>query len=720
MRHLLLSLSLLSLVSLLSLGLGCKPSGASSEPNEGSANGKSGAAHGSGIAGPPIHFASAGVPHSGVISLVALDPTGVAALTRDNVGGVRLWSALDGSREPWVVPVRDPRAMTLAAHERGWTLALIDGAGGARVVGVDPVGAMQPLASLPPTDPLRALLVLPGGERLLAVGEDHVIRLLGRDGRELARLDLPGRRPASLRISVPRGEGGEAVVVAVTAGEFDAKASRFAVELLPLALGEASLALAGPGQRIHLDAPPTYDNPSLAPDGRAAVYLQRKWQGGAAWVVHAIQLDDGLERSVDSGLSTGVQPRLGLLAGARVLLDDGTGLGRVVDLREREVELIALRSSPTVSHLESVFAGSIRAAPSGTWLAVHELDSDSLRYLGYDVIHVNDVGLSPSGATVAWALGDRIAVEAVGPNHERAGEVFEVPGTGPVGSRFVEFVDEEQLLVLDWSGGAELLRWRDGEVVAAVDLASHPQSAELVRNGHGDALLLVRSQLWQNPSVVEIRAGEFGRRVLTHGAANFAGLTVPSGAAIDDWSAWTLDAAGGLRSFTLAELAGGVSIKAAAAAGEPLAFGIPEQLGIDNLGHQYWVRTEQGQITLHASGQGRDAATALAPGHVIRISPSPDGGRIAIVQQRDAQQLLTVFDAETLQPQWAQPLPSTNGLAWSDAGERLAIPATFGGGVVFDARDGSPIAARCGLAFEVRSSPPQNFGFGVIPSVCEL
>src|SRR5690606_7055067 len=162
------------------------------------------------------------------------------------------------------------------------------------------------------------------------------------------------------------------------------------------------------------------------------------------------------------------------------------GLGRIVDLRERHVELIGLRSTPTVNHVVSAFGGGLRLLPANNWLAVHDLERDDLLYLGYEQINVMDVGLSPSGRTVAWALGDRLAAEVVG-----EGEVFEIPGTRPISQRFIEFIDEELIVTVDWAGGAKLLRWRDGEVVAEADLANSIQAAELARDGEGNGVMFV-------------------------------------------------------------------------------------------------------------------------------------------------------------------------------------------------------------------------------------
>lgn len=697
-------------VAALALGfllLGCKPGASTTSPDDSATD------PAERPSGDPVVFASHGVPHVAAITAIALDPTGETALTRDGSGSVRLWPALDGSREPLIVPIRDPRSMALAARGEGWTLALLDGAGGARIVGVDATGKMEPLASLPPTDPLLEIAVLPGGERAVAIGADHVIRLLDRKGSTLARLDVPGLRPASLRLATA-AEGGPRVF-AVTSGDFDGAQGRFAVELLSLEIGSATLALGDQRQVIHIDSPPTVDNPTIAPDGRAVVYLQRQRLGMLGWKIHAMQLDDGREVSVDSESAIGQQPRLGIMPAGRVLLDDGSGLGRIVDLRKRHVELIGLRSSPTLNHLVTAFAGRRRVLPSNNWLAVHDLERDDLLYLGYEQINVTDVGLSPSGRTVAWALGDRVAAEAVGSN-----EVFEVPNTRPLAQRFVEFIDEELLLTLDWSGGAKLIRWRDGEIVAEVDLANHPQSAELARDGKGNAVMFVRTNLWQNPTVVTIHGQQFGPRYLTHASANQVGILAPVGAPLEDWSAWTVDGTGRLRSFTLAQLREGIDTQTAMAGGELPSFGLAEQLAIDGQGQRFWVRTSGSRPTLHVERGTQSDEVELSTGFVAWLRPSPDGRRVAVVQQRDINLVITVLDSETLQPLWAQPLPPVNGLTWSDGSERVAVPASFGGGVVFDAADGSPEAKRCGLAFERRRSPPTNFGFFSALSVCDL
>lgn len=711
MRPRLAALTLLALLS------ACKVDGSTRTPTpDGPATDGRGDDGTAAATATPVRFAQTGVPHASTIARLAIDPTGQAALSSDNGGSVRLWPALDGSREPLVVPIRDPRQLALAGDGNGsWTLALLDAAGGARVVAVAADGAMQPLASLSPTDSLFELIVLPGGERLLAVGKDHVIRLLDRHGTELDRIDEPSLRPATLR-QVIDGEG-NSQVVAVTAGEFDGKQSRFVVDILPLVLDGDQLALAPTRTSISLDSPPTSDNPSLSPDGRAIVYLQRQRIGSTTWLVAAKQLADGKQVSHDSQLMPGLQPRLVPMPRGRVLLDDGTGIGRVVDLQQRRVELLALRSSPQLNHQAAVFAGHVRVAPSGTWLAIHELERDELSYLGYEPIVVNSAGLSPAAEAVAWSLSDRVAVEPlVG---DARGEVIEVPGTRNHAQVFVGFVDAEHLIMLDWNGAAQLLRWRDGQLRSEIDVRANVVSAELRRADGGDGLLLVRTSLWQNPALIELTDSQIGARHLIHGATHLAGLLTPADHALDDWGLWVFDASARLHQFPLASLRDGLDIATALSHGETLASPLPEHFTITPDGTRYGVRTVGARPQLFVEDQhGRADSLQLEPGFVVSLSASPDGRRLAIVQQRDPGQLLTSIDTATLQPAWTKLLPTSMAISWSDAGEALAIPATLGG-VVLDAGDGTVRTSRCGLAFERRRTAPLAFHNEQPISVCE-
>ena len=65
----------------------------------------------------------AGAGHTSNIDLVVLSSDGKAALTRDQIGGTRLWPTLDGSREPIIIPVQGPQQLSVQSLEDGFTVA---------------------------------------------------------------------------------------------------------------------------------------------------------------------------------------------------------------------------------------------------------------------------------------------------------------------------------------------------------------------------------------------------------------------------------------------------------------------------------------------------------------------------------------------------------------------------------------------------------------------
>ena len=122
--------------------------------------------------GPVIH-----APHGGQISVVAVTDDASAALTLDDSDGLRLWPALDGTREPVVVRAR-PAIDLAIAHERdGLVAALLDAANGIELVRLAKDGALRG----------RRLLAAEPGYSELAAGADFL--LARRTDHAIVRLD---------------------------------------------------------------------------------------------------------------------------------------------------------------------------------------------------------------------------------------------------------------------------------------------------------------------------------------------------------------------------------------------------------------------------------------------------------------------------------------------------------------------------------------------------
>ena len=82
----------------------CRGSGRTDEPTAGAAEGTD-ATIGSETPDPSVAWQRAGAGHTSNIDMVAIAPDGTAVLTRDQIGGTRLWPVLDGSVEAFPLAV---------------------------------------------------------------------------------------------------------------------------------------------------------------------------------------------------------------------------------------------------------------------------------------------------------------------------------------------------------------------------------------------------------------------------------------------------------------------------------------------------------------------------------------------------------------------------------------------------------------------------------------
>src|SRR5512140_2549203 len=81
--------------------------------------------------GPPAPLTAA---HGAEIVALGVVPDGLAVASADRLGGIRLWAALDGTREPVVIQGAMPRSITLAYDGDGFAIGTLDAAGGVQVI----------------------------------------------------------------------------------------------------------------------------------------------------------------------------------------------------------------------------------------------------------------------------------------------------------------------------------------------------------------------------------------------------------------------------------------------------------------------------------------------------------------------------------------------------------------------------------------------------------
>jgi hypothetical protein len=132
--------------------------------------------------------------HAGEISVVAITDDGLAAVSADQAGGVRLWPSLDGKLEPVVIRMTPPKALALARVDHELAIAGLDEIGQLEVVRVgDTVSRIS--------SDERLLSIAAVGDGFVAVRADRAVVMLdSRGALRGALLGEPGQHVLSVAV----------------------------------------------------------------------------------------------------------------------------------------------------------------------------------------------------------------------------------------------------------------------------------------------------------------------------------------------------------------------------------------------------------------------------------------------------------------------------------------------------------------------------------------
>ena len=141
-------------------------------------------------------------PHGGAIATLAVTPDGTAAVSVDELGGVRLWPVLDGTVEPRIVDLPTPRSVVLLPEQRGFLIAMLDEVGSLVLEVVDRDGLSVQRAR-PPSDPaFKGIEASPNGP--IAWRADQIVMRFHADGAVAEQLPT---------------EAGQRIITITTAGD---------------------------------------------------------------------------------------------------------------------------------------------------------------------------------------------------------------------------------------------------------------------------------------------------------------------------------------------------------------------------------------------------------------------------------------------------------------------------------------------------------------------
>lgn len=654
----------------------------------------------------------AGAGHTSNIDLVVLSSDAKAAVTRDQIGGTRLWPALDGSVEPLVIPVQGPQQVSVETRPKGgFTVAAVDSAGGGKIFGVEPGGKVTELGSLAPFQPLFGIYALPGGERLLALFRDHSIRLVDRSGTELASLEERRFRPTSLRLSADGKSFAAIVSVSGTSNKAEIQRLR-----LVEAEGKKPVIERVGSPRVVEAANALSDTTAvMAPDGKRFAVVDKPT--GAAWELLVVDLDkDGADTRLQVPMPSHLIPNIGFVSTHQLLVSAHDGsLSWLVDLDDGTQHPRASAPMDFVSQGRAqALAHGVQAAGHGTWLFVHDVVSRSHRYLGYKSFQTQSVAISPSGKWVVWAyMSGPVFVE---PLKDGVGERVELPSDPSFGTTKVRFFDDEHVILIDGAGGVRLYHWRDAKLVDETGI----QGAIRAMHFEPERGVMLIERHNNDAHLFEVSAKGFRGPYIVADQSFRAGLLAKGAEAPKDAIMWTLDSGNKLRHYTLEELRKDPSQDTVMAKGEPIPPGKVAPLAIDRFGRHYGVRWNGSTMELFVDF-GRHLKTQVsATGDISTIVPSPSGDRFVSIHQRGQSTSLALHDSETLEEHWSFSTGVFNNeVVWSPDGRYVAVAASTGA-VVLDAETGKPVQRRCGVEFEaVAAAPATAFNSLNLRSMCE-
>ena len=653
-------------------------------------------------------------------SEVELDPRGEVVIALDPIGQVRLWPAIRSGEpaqtQPWTVPIQEPLWMSVAqrpgataGEPTSYAIAVVDTTNTGRVYALAPEPAQAasaepsqarfaPLFALSPEDPLLELHALDGGERFVALGVDHRVRVYDRDGRELSAIDERGFAPWQLRVVPGDAPGAAPKLAAVLAAP---------VRVQALALEGDRLTRLGEPLPVALDRGPNRGDLVLSPDGRTVAALRRKSGRGREFSVELIDLLDGGRRLLAGRSDASIRPRMHFVDAERILLETGSarGTGLWLDTRAavaletpadaepdsklaarlaKAAELASVALPASAEHRPehfdpefdspwdhgarfhaSVVAGvRVNVGPRNdpAAMVVDELDGDAhLSVRLHSRWHVERV-LDTRGEHRASVDDTHLRVTAVTDTTDATTTTIE---HGMTHVFEVVFVDDDRILLVDQRGRVRVFDWRRGQVVSETELdARWIDALAYHRTGPGAGVLG-----WKV-------GGDFHRLTVANGSLG-APVSLPDG----ELGKWVelLHRRSSVRDALFPERVEGHGV---------------DEIAVTPAGRRLFTLSDP-RTSLWVLDPDADQpwAIPLPAGQGRALSPSPTGTHVAIVQFRErddgrgSDHLVSVVDLETGARLWT--VGFDHGLlppTWSGDGQRLVVAQQ-----VRDALTGDPV-----------------------------
>ncbi len=628
-----------------------------------------------------------GVPHFAQIMAVVADQDGNVAVTRDALGSVRIWPALDGTVEPQVVPVKSAEAMAIATRADGSLAAMIDGTGLATLVRFDKEGMVRATGTLSPDIPLSGVVVMPGGERVIAVRSDQRISLLDASGTELSRLSVRGGRVMSMHVAGDR-------LVAVVRKMADEVAT---YELRRVTLDKDVIAWSGDGKKLaepiallpHVAA-------ALSPDGSLFAYMSGDPN---ASVLKIVRTDSGAAIRLDGDVTT-TFPATTMVG----FVDDNAVEMAATNALAWRIEIAGGNGSAISKAISSgtatpAFALHKRIVGYQAHLAIHA-DNGDVAYLGHRELSPSTGALASDGTSAAWitSSGALVIQRFDGSEDIRIKGPSDWFGT-------VAIVDDGHVLAGRSNGQLSLYDSRSGEEIASMVAAASTPWFMYEPKTKLIGVLRDAGVVWAIP-LDTAAADPFGGPIAVGDGAQSFTLLDPDkakGAAL-----MTFDAQLTARRYTWKELEDGVSIAEMKKHKTTLS---TSAWYFDRAG-RYYVGTG---LAVEVRDGTDLVSTISMPNGAGGIWPSPGGERVMIMDG-SGMGPLRAFKTDGKELWSSSSMRNIFQASWSGDGKRVVVFGS-GGGAVLDGSTGKALIGASGWAFGLSTEVPTAFPPGVEPMI---
>jgi hypothetical protein len=601
-------------------------------------------------------------PHTGQILELALSPDGAAALTADELGGIRLWPTLDGKQEPRIVSMPAPKQLAVARTQSGFMVVTLDEVGGLYIGKLDATGRTISHVTISPDPTFIGMAMTELG--LLAWRADQSLVLIDGDGAIKHRLTTePAERIISIAVS-----GKRAMALLDKDG---ARVLRW-IALDKLAWGatlklddpdrDDEIALSPSGTRIatvHTDPNTKAKELRIVDIAKAAVVISGNMQAPGSFELGFVD-DDTLAVADQRGItwldtkgSTGA-PVITENSGLRRDVAFGVGGGRAVSAANGELRLSTPSQSQYLGY-DIVAPRFVEAAPNGE-LVVGTLDK--LRHV--------DKGLTATGT--AFTLGKNITqFVSLGGNDW----LVEIADNGKLALNVVDVAsgnvqtlrtDLKESSVIMYEPSSQLVTLSFGSVS---EVAHYDAKAKRLDRVAAVSKSSAYEQTLFAPLAPKLAGGNQVVQVVMREKPTVK---------------WLRDAK------ALDKPAATVTIEGSYAAA-------------DAAGHVYlWRAGQGGKLDLEIYADGKSIAQLPSDGPSL-LWPDRMGKTVAIVGATT----IALFDASNGKQLWAHDLGSIQEALWLDDGS-LAI--TSGGGIArLDPATGAVTTARCGWSFGLAGAP---------------